>query len=196
MESKAAQYGPTFVRHQLIHLEHLCSSGPATGWRDSDQERVNVLAKIFFEGLYGLGVFASVAVQIMDKEDPCGHKIIDDGVSTVEALKMCAKQYATNPDCTPNGDAWQETLLSVFRIGLLVRVVRYSDNDDRELREAWNTAKHDEESNTIRWSTLHQKLETVLNRFRKTGCWHAAQKSLVDLLGLSLIHISEPTRPY
>jgi len=119
----------------------------------------------------------------MDAEDPNGRKLIDDGVSTVEALKMCATHYETNPDATPDGDLWQESLLPIFRIGILVRVVAYSDNDDRELWEAWNTAKHDEENNTIRWSTLHQKLEIVTARFRKTGSWPATTKTFVELLG-------------
>jgi hypothetical protein len=119
----------------------------------------------------------------MDAEDPNGRKLIDDGVSTVEALKMRATHYETNPDATPDGDLWQESLLPIFRIGILVRVVAYSDNDDRELREAWNTAKHDEENNAIRWSTLHQKLEIVTARFRKTGSWPATTKTFVELLG-------------
>ena len=62
-------------------------------------------------------------------------------------------------------------------------VVAYTDNDDCEAREAWNTAKHDEESNTVRWSTLHQKLATAATRFRKTGDWSKVASSLLDLYG-------------
>ena len=178
---KTQQYGPKFVRHQLIKLEALCSQGNLTGWREADQCRVDALTALFLAGSYGLGV--ACCVQILDKEDPHGQKLIDDGVSTVAALKMCEQEFQKNSDATPSGEIWSESLAAVFRVGLNVRVVAYTDNDDRESREAWNTAKHDEESNTVRWSTLHQKLETAATRHRKLGDWTKASSSLLDLYG-------------
>ena len=73
----------------------------------------------------------------------------------MEALKICAAEHEKNDEATPSGEVWPECLASVFRTGLHVRVVAYS-NDDRESREAWNTAKHDEERNSVRWSTLYR----------------------------------------
>ena len=92
-------------------------------------------------GSFGLGV--ACCVQNIEKEDPPGQKLIDDGVSTMEALKICAKEYEKNAEATPSGEVWSESLVGVFRTGLNVRVVAYG-NDDRESREAWNTAKRDE----------------------------------------------------
>ena len=91
MVPKPQQYGPKFVCHQLIKLEALCSQGNLTGWRDPDQSRFDALTALFLEGSYGLGV--SCGVQIMDTEDPRWQKLIDDRVSTVEALKMCEKEF-------------------------------------------------------------------------------------------------------
>ena len=126
----------------------------------------------------------SCCVQILDKEVSHGQKLINDGVSTVEALKMCEKEHRkNNAPPSPSGELWSESLVAVFRVGLHVRVVAYTDNDDREAREAWNTATHDEDHNTARCSTLHQTLETAATRFRKTGDWAKAVISLFGLYG-------------
>ena len=121
----------------------------------------------------------------MDKEDTDGRKLIDDGVSTVLALRRCHAAYQANKETTPEGDVWPQSLMSIFSSGLSVRVVAYEDDDDREVREAWNTAKHDEESNTIRWSTLYQKMNTAVARFKKLGDWSKVTSSLLEFYGPS-----------
>ena len=140
-------------------------------------------------GSFGLGV--ACGVQIIEKE-ALGPKLIDDGVSTVEALKICAKEHEKNDDATPSGEVWPESLVSVFRTGLHVRVVAYS-NDDREPREAWSTASHDEESNTVRWSTLHQKVATAYLSMTRSESrdWKHVATRLLDLYGpgeRSIVH--------
>ena len=71
-----------------------------------------------------------------------------------------------------------------FQTGLNVRVVAYQ-NDDRESREAWNTAKHDEESNTVRWSTLYQKVSTAYASMTRAENrdWKHATTRLLNLYG-------------
>ena len=120
-------------------------------------------------------------VQILEKENASGQKIIDDGVSTVAALKKCRDWWEADPDATPQGEVWSESMVQVFRAGLQCRVVAYADSDDLEARSAWNTAKHDEESNTVRWSTLHQKLNTAAARFKKLGDWSTVGSSFLEL---------------
>ena len=71
-------------------------------------------------------------------------RLIDDGLSCVAALVECKLAYDVNPQETPTGLAWSDQLERVFGQGLLVRVVRYMDNNNRELRIVWNIAKHDE----------------------------------------------------
>ena len=204
MVQRTQQYGPRFLRYELIQLDALCSEGKSTGWRDAEQHRVEALTAIFLGGSFGLGV--ACGVQIIEKEDPPGQKLIDDGVSTVAALKMCAKEYEQNAEATPSGDVWSESLVSVFQRGLNVKVVAY-ENDDRESREAWNTAKHDEERNDVRWSTLYQEVATAyLGMMRsESRDWKHVATRVLDLYGpggrcvvdrwiraahgLSLIHI-------
>ena len=65
------------------------------------------------------------------------------------------------------------------------RIVAHADNDGLEDRTACNTAKHDEESNTVRWSTLYQKLSTAAARFKKLGDWSKVSSSLLELYGPS-----------
>ena len=127
-------------------------------------------------GQYGLSV--SNGVQILDKEYGLGQKIIDDGLSTVAALKACAAEYADDSSLTREGNLWPESLVTIFRYGLSVRVVAYTDDDDLEEREAWNTAKHDEENNSVRWSTLHQKLTITKNRYKRFSDWQKVKASL------------------
>ena len=112
MGPKTEQYGPRFLRHGCIKLDGLCSEGSSTGWRDPDQSRVEALTAVFLGGSFGLGV--ACGVQIIEKEDPPGQKLIDDGVSTVTALKICAKEYEKNAEATPSGDVWSESLVAVF----------------------------------------------------------------------------------
>ena len=93
------QYGPVFLRYECIQLGALCSHGSSAGWRDADQSRVDMLTALFLGVLFERGV--ACCVQILDKEDPLGQKLIDDGVSTVEALKICAKEHEKNDEATP-----------------------------------------------------------------------------------------------
>ena len=181
MPPKTIQYGPKFVRTQVIALEKIDTESPETGWREPNRDRVKELTLKFLGGSYGLGV--TCGVQIMEKESARGQKLIDDGVSTVAALKECAVAYERNNDLTPDNQVWSESLVCIFRNGLAVRVAAFTDNDDREQREAWNTAKHDEEGQSVRWSTLYQKLTIAVNRQKKCGDWKKVKTSLVDLYG-------------
>ena len=122
-------------------------------------------------------------VQILEKESGLGQKIIDDGVSTVAALKACAAEYADDSSLTREGNLWPESLVTIFRYGLSVRVVAYTDDDDLESREAWNIAEHDEENNSVRWSSLHQKVTAVRKLYKRLSDWRKVKASLVERYG-------------
>ena len=165
MATNTKQYGPNGVRQQRIQLAQIDTESERTGWRKPNKARQETLRDIFLGSSYGLSV--SNGVQILEKESGLGQKIIDDGVSTVAALKACAAEYADDSSLTREGNLWPESLVAIFRYGLSVRVVAYTDDDDLESREAWNTAKHDEENNSVRWSSLHQKLSIVRKTLQK-----------------------------
>ena len=159
---------------ERIQLTLIDTESEHTGWRKPNKERQETLKNIFLGGQYGLSV--SNGVQILEKESGLGQKIIDDGLSTVAALKACAAEYADDSSLTREGNLWPESLVNIFRHGLSVRVVAYTDDDDLESREAWNTAKHD-------GSSLHQKLTVVMKRYRRLSDWQKVKASLVELCG-------------
>ena len=190
MTTNRKQYGPIKVRHQRIHLTLIDTESEHTGWRKPNKERQETLKNIFLGGNYGLSV--SNGVQILEKESGLGQKIIDDGLSTVAALKACAAEYADDSSLTREGNLWPESLVTIFRYGLSVRVVAYVDDDDLESREAWNTAKHDEGVlvpgvsagiSTFRRSSLHQKLTAVMTLYKRLWDWQKVKASLVELYG-------------
>ena len=90
MATNTKQYGPKGVRMERIQLTLIDTESEHTGWRKPNKERQETLKNIFLGGQYGLSV--SNGVQILEKESGLGQKIIDDGVSTVAALKACAAE--------------------------------------------------------------------------------------------------------
>ena len=180
MAPKAASYGPTFKRNTLLDVSALCVSAGVSGWRGICEARVAELLKAFMGGLFGLSVLCSV--QILEKEHD-GMKVIDDGVSTVMALQKCQALQESDPEATPDKEPWPANLLEIFQNGLPVRVVGYTDDDDVDVRFAWNVAKHDEDSNSVRWSTVADQIGVPLRLFRRHGDWAVVSQKLKDLYG-------------
>ena len=176
--------GPEFVRNSCFLLQSLDTTDRNTGWRETCPQRVEDLASIFLAG--GFGISLTCGVQVLDTESSAGKKLLDDGVSTVKALLQCLDRFELHPH-SPNddGEPWSSRLLDIFQNGLQCTVVKYTDNDDREVREAWNVARHDQDSFKIRWSSLYQKLRVVFNRFHRCGDWQKTQSAIVDIYGPS-----------
>jgi len=72
-----------------------------------------------------------------------------------------------------------------------VRVVRYPDDDDVDVRFAWNVAKHYEENNTVRWSntvqwsTVAAQIGVPVRLYKRHGCWTKVSQQLEELHGPS-----------
>ena len=62
-------------------------------------------------------------------------------------------------------------------------MVKYRENNSWELRSLWNIAKHDDETFTVAWSTLHSKISCAKRRNDKVNDWEATKKYLVENLG-------------
>ena len=174
--SAKSKYGPSFVRRAFLQLSAISTDHDCTGWRPGCPDRVKELTTSFSLGEFGLTV--TCGVQVLEKEAPDNSKLIDDGVSTVSALKECHAAHQACQDRTPEGHDWPSNLLEIFQHGLEVRVVAYEDDDDRDAREAWNIAKHDEESNSVRWSSVYQKISVATKSYKKLGDWAAVTKDL------------------
>lgn len=120
---------------------------------------------------------------MLDAESPENTKIVDDGLSTVLALEGCEALQAKTPNATPQGHPWPASLDEIFSEGLRVRVVKYTDDDDKEERMRWNVAKHDVENNTVRWSTCFQKISVPMSMFKKLGDWKAVRDACENCYG-------------
>ncbi|MCP4240445.1 MAG: hypothetical protein GY772_07750, partial [bacterium] len=101
-----------------------------------------------------------------------------DGLSTVMALLACQAYFAGEPQ--PEAECPKNI---AFTAGPQVKVIKYEDDDDREVRECWNIARHDQESFTVRWSWLHQKIAAAMAYFRRHGDWVRTASAMTDFYG-------------
>ena len=133
--------------------------------------RIDQLKIVFKAGQWGQSVTSGI--QLLPVQDSDG-TLLDDGYSSVAALVDIRdehKRLGTEPE--------DESLKEIFQNGLTnVPVVDYLDNQDKTLRFAWNVGKHDEESNTVRWSTIADKIGVAQDKFKVTGKWETVAKDL------------------
>ena len=176
---------PRFVQNALLPLERL-SLGERSGWRNRSAKRVGELRTTFADGQFGQSV--ACGVQVLPLEDADGASLIDDGVSTVQALVELKAAHAEGKSIT------DEQLLAIFEQGLQVTVVTYPDNDDLVARRAWNTGKHDEESNTVRWSSVYMKIMVAKDAYAAAGDWAKVQKELTARFSFSQSTVRRWTR--
>ena len=60
---------------------------------------------------------------------------------------MRAKSTANQQECSLTGLAWHPDVLHTLPNGLVCSWANYYEDADREVREAWNATKHDDETN-------------------------------------------------
>ena len=180
-KSKPSRIGPEFVRHALLPLDKICLDPDASGWRDISPERVMELAQAFMRGEFAMSVMCDV--QVMDMESTDNKKLVDDGLATCSALLQCQASNYANPDATPSGEAWPANIIEIIELGLKVKVVKYTDDGDKDARFRWNVAKHDVENNTVRWSTSFQKILVATSLYKKFGDWENVRSECMATYG-------------
>ena len=146
--------GPVFIRNAQVKLDLINTVSAQTGHREKDPEHIQTLVEKFLDGEFGRTV--ACGVQLLDIEEG-GQKLIDDGVSKVVALKEIAQLWGKDNSKKPDGVAWDSLLRDTFTNGLLVKIVKYPDESDREVREAYNVMKYDQDSLSVAWTTVTQK---------------------------------------
>ena len=119
-QSNPVPMGPSFVRQTLLRLDQVSVVEDVSGWRSIDPERVKELAEAFQRGEFGMTVTCDV--QVMDAESADNQKLVDDGVSTICALRQCQELWQQNKTTTPEGHPWSPNLVEVFSLGLAVKV--------------------------------------------------------------------------
>ena len=117
---------PTYVQTVVVSSDKL-SLGEGSGWRARSTSRVAQLREVFLAGQFGQS--CACGVQILAKEDVDGAHLIDDGVSTVAALKQLQKERAERAPADDPDDlavvVEDPQILAIFAGGLQVTVVKY-----------------------------------------------------------------------
>ena len=169
---------PKILRTVTIKVDNI-SLSENSGWRAASTARIDELVSIFKAGQWGQSV--SSGIQLLPVQDSDGKTLLDDGYSSVAALLQISEEYkrlGTDPE--------DESLKEIFTNGLTnVPVVNYPDNLDKSLRRAWNVGKHDEESNTVRWATIADKIGVAKDKFKVTGKWDSVAKDLHQMFKFS-----------
>ena len=154
---------PKYIRTLHLPIHKISLDANLSGWRPPSKKRIATLKQVFMEGGFGQSVTCNVSV--LTSADSNDGALIDDGYSTVKALSECYEAFQKN-EFTPDKE-----LNDIFTTGLLVIMFEYSDNLNMRVRRAWNAGKHDEESNTVRWSSPGQKIRIASDYFAETGNW-------------------------
>ena len=125
-------------------------------------------------------------IQLLEDEDSDGKQIVDDGLHTIMALQKLQEEWKKTMDLNPQGRAWDPKLVTMFKEGVHVSIVDYEQTaaDSVDLREAWQAARHDEENNKYRQTSVAQKIDIVLKAAKRHGNdFVQAQSQLLKLYG-------------
>ena len=157
--------GPTFLRTERVMLKNTNATSPNSGHREKDDDQIEELHSRCIDGEFGRSVVACGVQRVASEENE--QRLIDGRYCNC-ALLRCEADYTKDNKVAPTGCERSEELKSVFTDGLLVRVVKYDDSDDIELRTLWNVAKHDKDlCFSVGWTTLHSKIMCAKQRYEK-----------------------------
>jgi len=170
-----------------VPLDEISLARPTSGWRDVDWPRIQEIKSLCYQGQLSMNVFGGV-VLLKGCTDVDGKQLIDDGMSTVMAWVEMKKEYSQDPDNSPStelggGEPWDPNVIEVFNLGLVVSQSTYEDNGDVSLREAWNAAKHDEENNKYRPTSLAKKISIVNSRWKRVKDYSKVTAELLEIYG-------------
>ena len=108
------------------------------------------LKQEFMAGNYNKTVLAGVSI-VKGEFDTDGRHVLQDGRQTVEALKELFLDFNTLCSNLKDGDDGKvdmpDSLVNVFVTGIHVDVFRYGDGYDRLVHIAFETSRHEIESN-------------------------------------------------
>ena len=114
-----------------------------SGWRAHNLARVSDIKWSLCTNGTEMTVLGGVTL-LRDMNDCEGKHLIDDGLSTILAWREVAALYTSSPEeCSLTGKAWHPDVLLTLSTGLVCSWAKY-EHADREVREAWNAAKHEE----------------------------------------------------
>ena len=181
-KARQTNKGPSVVKKDVVKLETISILRPISGWREPDAQRVKELEETFYSGQGGINVFGDVG--LLNFHDMDGRQVIDDGLSKITALKNMHVCFLQDQDSTPGGDAWPQDIVSLFENGVPVVVRKYDEDSDLDLREAWQAARHDEECNKFKKTSVAILISSANKAYKKNGNdWSKASKYLIEVYG-------------
>ena len=183
-EETSSRTGPAFVRNALLPLDKIRIDQEVSGWREISPERVQELFAVLLRGKFGMTVTCDV--QVLESESTDNKKLIDDGMSTVCALVQAKATRDQNPDVMPCGDPWPQNLIDIFTIGLPVKVVKYTEDGDKDARFRWKVAEH--ENDTVRRLTAYQQISAVAGLYKTYGDWDKVRVECRKICGIGKKH--------
>ena len=160
---------------------------PRSGWRDVDTERVAEIKAQCYQGQVSMNIFGGV-ILLKGLTDVDRLPLVDDGLSSVQAWQEMSEEYEKDQEMSPRdqrggGHAWPSETVEVILSGLPVSYATYEDQEDVGLREAWNAAKHDEENNKYRPTSVAKKISIVTARFERLKDYGAVTTELLGIYG-------------
>ena len=137
-------------------------------WRDRDDGREAELLRVFGpQHSFGITLLSNVkCLEDFDAEN--NHRFVDDGASSVEALKVMKKDWLADKELMPEHyfkdlgvdlsidpcvQQWDPQLVEVFTFGLSIVVHEYADAS-LEMRKVHQAQVHDEQNNKYRITGL------------------------------------------
>ena len=174
------------VTHKLAEI----STAEDSGWRDVDAARVQELETIIYEGgwgatsLKGPSLISDNGGKVMHSTTD-GNVILFDGKHVVAALRNVYDQYASKSEEERAGLEWlSEPLEEVLTKGLKMEVYQFAEYD-RLTHKCWQALAHEQESNKLYHTTLHQKAQVMKDYFAQEGNdWVKARDAVLGVLGV------------
>ncbi len=175
------------LERKRVPLEDISVVRPLSGWRDVDNSRVEEVKTLCYQGQLSMNIFGGV-VLLKGSTDTDGKQLVDDGLSTILAWVQMKAEFGEDPENSPStepggGGAWDPKVIEVFNLGLIVSQSTYEDNTDVSLREAWNAAKHDEENNRYRPTSLAMKMRIVKSRYQRVKDYSKVTAEWLEIYG-------------
>ena len=175
--------GPTIeLNRTLVHVRDISVREGESGWRAQNPERVSEIKQSLCTNGTKMTVLGGVTL-LSDIKDCEGKHLIDDGLSSILAWREVDTLYESNPqECPLTSSPWHPDVLKTLSNGLVCSWAIYEDSD-REIREAWNAAKHDDENNKFAPTSIYIKINLVIKRYNRFNSYPAVTADLVSIYG-------------
>ena len=187
MAPKGLNRAPKVVATSFYPLMDI-GVGTDSGWRETDEQRVQDLIDTFKRGEFGINVLANPSILLYDglfKVDVGGKTRLANGKSAITALQRLKPEIEDLKTSAPT--EWPEwftnTLQQVYDEGVRVDHIEFPE-DDSHLVTAWFAMTHDTDSNKFVPTSLKQKVHIVMEQLKlASGDWAVCHTNMMSIYG-------------